>query len=37
MALADVFLGVALLFASTSAIVLLMRRPVALPPPDAAH
>ena len=37
MALADVFLGMALLFAATSAIVLLMRRPVALPPPDAAR
>ncbi len=37
MALADVFLGMAALFVVMAAIAPLMRRPGALPPPDAAH
>jgi DHA2 family multidrug resistance protein len=37
MALADVFLGLALLFAATAAIAMLMRRPGALPSPESAH
>jgi DHA2 family multidrug resistance protein len=37
MALADVFLCMALLFAATSVIAFMMRRPVAPPPPEAAH
>ena len=37
MALADVFVGMALLFLFMAGIAPLMRRPVAAPPPDAAH
>ncbi len=37
MALADVFLGMTLLFAGTSVIAFLMRRPGATPSPEAAH
>ncbi len=37
MALADVFIGMALLFFLMAGITPLMRRPVAPPPPDAAH
>ena len=37
MALADVFIGMALLFLLMAGITPLMRRPVAAPPPDAAH
>ena len=37
MALADVFVGMALLFLFMAGIVPLMRRPVAAPPQDAAH